>query len=621
MWRWYTAEDRRQAAAVAALALAGVVAVEALVLVVAGPVAAALAGDGLEPPGRPAQWPRIVATLLADPRTPADAFPSTGFPTWLYWTVAVTVGLGGLVAGGWLAVTFYRLAAPTGTGFASRTDVARELSPAACRTRAAVTRPDLDRRARRRAPLGQVGIPLHQAPVSRDALWLPLENATGVIAPQQSGKTLTDLIHKVLAAPAGLLTTSTKLDLFLHTASARERGASLVWLLDLTGAAYWPRRVRWSPVQGCTTVKAAKRRAQALVRAASAGTDTTGNHQFFERRAVDVMTAYLLAAGLDNASVTEFVSWCQNESDTEAADILRRHPQFAAVRRTLQQAQAVVEETRSGIWETLRDSIACLTDPEVAANALPLAAQRSFDPERFVRRGGSLYVVGSEDDAATQAPLITAFVQEVLDTARRLAIADSRLAGRERLTPPFTAVLDEVASICPLPDLPDTLSDSAGRGVIVHYALQSPAQAQTRWGKSAATLFDNTTALTILGGLKSEETLKWASLLVGRRLEERLTRHTGRTFTDPDTRQIGHERVDILEPAAVRQIPRGRALLIMRAMPALIVTLRPAWKRADWPQLEADAAHLRDRTAAEAANPAEPPGPTADDPRRAEVVR
>lgn len=137
------------------------------------------------------------------------------------------------------------------------------------------------------------------------------------------------------------------------------------------------------------------------------------------------------------------------------------------------------------------------------------------------------------------------------------------------------------------------MSDSAGRGVLIHYALQSPGQAQARWGKSATTLFDNTTALTILGGLKSEETLKWASLLAGRRQEERRSRQLGRSFTDTGSFHIGSERVDILEPAAVRQIPRGRALLIMRSMPPLIVHLKPAWKRRDWTALQDDAEELR----------------------------
>jgi type IV secretory pathway TraG/TraD family ATPase VirD4 len=590
MWRWYTAEDRRQAAALTVLLI-----LFGFMIVACAP---AITGLGAMTLGRQEtdlrqSWLTMIAEVWRDPANPGRAFAISvgagGF--WLVTFVVITVLIG---AYWWFTVMAYRLAAPTGTGFASRADLARELSVSTCRKRARTTRPDLDRKSRLLAPPTQVGIPLHQAAVRRQALWLPLENATGVIAPQQSGKTLMDLLHKVIAAPGGVIVTSTKLDLFLLSAKARERSGSPVQVLDLTGAAHWEQVVRWNPIRGCTTIKAARRRAQALLRATTgdAYEGQAGNHAFFERRAVDVLTAYLLAAGIAEAPLDDFVSWCQNDLDTEAAAILRNRPEYAAVRRTLQQAQAVVEETRSGIWETIRDAITCLTDPDVAESALPRGGELGFDPETFIRSGGTVYVIGSEDDAASQAPLITAYVQDVLDTARRIAIADSTTNGRERLTPPFTAVLDEVASICPLPDLPSTLSDSAGRGVLVHYALQSPAQAQSRWGKAAATLFDNTTALTIFGGLKSEETLKWASLLAGRRLEERRTRQS-RGFADAGSIQIGSERSDLLEPAAVRQLPRGRALLIMRSMPALIVRLVPAWKRPDWKQLQADAQAVR----------------------------
>ncbi len=593
MWHWYTTEDKRQAAAVVLLLV-----VVGLFLVAMGPVLAGslmimISQDSL-PTLLLGSGPAVVVDLWRTPGDPALAFGVAHMAPVVFWLLTGVIMLVITVSFVWFARMAYRMIAPTGTGFAGHADIARDLSLSACRRRARVTRPDLDRKARRAATAAQLGIPLHQAPVSRAQLWLPLENATGVIAPQQSGKTLMDLLHKVIAAPGGLITTSTKLDLFLLTARARERSGSDVHVLDLTGAAAWPHKVRWNPVRGCTTVKAAKRRAQALLRATTGdASDGMGNHAFFERRAVDVMTAYLLAAGLSRATLSEFVGWCQNDLDTEAATVLRGHPEFAAVRRTLQRAQAVVEETRSGIWETLRDAIACLTDPEVADSALPRPEEPGFDPEAFVGTGGTIYVIGSEDDAVTQAPLITSFVQEVLDCARRRAISGSQRTGYERLAPPFTAVLDEIASICPLPDLPNTLSDSAGRGVLVHYALQSPAQAQARWGKAAATLFDNTTALTILGGLKTEETLKWASLLVGRRVEERRSRQSGRSFADPGSTHIGTERVDILEPAAVRQIPKGRALLIMRSMPALIVHLQPAWKRVDWPALQADADTLR----------------------------
>lgn len=593
MWPWYTAEDRRHATLVAALLL-----LAGLTLLAAAPVLAGLTILTLTHHTNPVglgDWPAISLRLWRHPGDPAAAFQVDQLPAGGFWSLGAVM----MLMFGWgyryTVKHVYRLVAPTGTGFATRADVSKELSPAVCRKRATVTRPDLTSRQIRHAAASVIGIPLHQAPATRTDLWLPLENATGVIAPQQSGKTLMDLIHKSLAAPGGLIVTSTKLDLYLHTALARERTGLPVQVLDLTGAATWPRQVRWNPIRGCTTVKTAKRRAQALLHATSGDTSdgTVGNHAFFERRAVDVMTAYLLAAALTDTPIADFLGWCQNDTDTEAATILRDYPEFAAVRRTLQKAQGVVEETRSGIWETLRDAVTCLTDPEVHANALPAPGTPGLDPETFIQSNGTIYVIGSEQDAAAQAPLITAFVQEILDTARRLAITNSQTTGRERLTPPFTAVLDEIASICPLPDLPDTLSDSAGRGVIIHYALQSPAQAHSRWGKAANTLFDNTTALTILGGLKTEETLKWASLLAGRRLEERRSRQKGRGFADPDLLHISTERVDILEPAAVRQLPRGRALLITRTMPPLIVHLQPAWTRTDWTTLQADAHTLR----------------------------
>ena len=263
--------------------------------------------------------------------------------------------------------------------------------------------------------------------------------------------------------------------------------------------------------------------------------------------------------------------------------MLRSHAEFAAVRRTLQQAQAVVEETRSGIWETLRDAIGCLTDPDLAAHRPPRTGTAGLRPRRV--RPGRRHPVRDRVRRRRRRPGPADHRVRPRGPRHRPPDRDRRQRHNRSGTahPPFTAVLDEVASICPLPDLPDTLSDSAGRGVLIHYALQSPAQAQARWGKAAATLFDNTTALTILGGLKSEDTLKWASLLVGRRLEERRSRQPGVASATPAANTSAHERVDILEPAAIRQIPRGRALLILRTMPA---AHRPPLTRLDPTRLD-----------------------------------
>lgn len=118
-------------------------------------------------------------------------------------------------------------------------------------------------------------------------------------------------------------------------------------------------------------------------------------------------------------------------------------------------------------------------------------------------------MLGSEDTAADSAPLVTAFVENVLFEATQLALTQGIDDGRQRLDPPLTAVLDELPNICPLPKLPSTISDSAGRGVLIHWAAQSRAQLVNAFGaESAETVIDNTTALTVFGGLKSRDTLE-----------------------------------------------------------------------------------------------------------------
>lgn len=594
MWAWYTAEDRREAAGMAfVVGLGG--AVVALAGVLVGGALAGLLSGGLHGFTDPARWAQALAGLPRHLSDPGVAFGGS-FSARLYWMLTILVVaalLAGFVVFG--ARPMYRALAPTGRGFVTRHQAAQELSVQACRKRAKTTRPGMSWRERIAASPCDVGIPLHQALPTYAEQFLPLENATGVVAPQQSGKSLMDLIHKVLGAPGGMLNTSTKPELFLLTALARERKGSRVSVLDLTGKVAWHRRALWDPTSGPLTVKAARRRADALVYAtAGQGEDSgSGNHRHFLRRARNMMMAYILAARASGAPIEEFVRWCQDEGDQTAANILKQFPEFSEQWRELRAGQQLVQETRDGVWDTLRDSISCLTDSQVRQHLLPRSAGQAFDIEKAIRDGESVYIIGSADDAAVLAPMITAFVQEVFDVAKQVAAANGTLYGWERLDPIFTAVLDEVANICPLPDLPETLSDSAGRGLLIHYALQSQAQADERWGRAAAALFDNTTALTIFGGLKNKSTLEWVSLLVGERTEERRSVQVGERWSFGGSRQISSIDRATMGPGKVRLIPRGRALVIHRYLPPIMVRLEPAWKRKDWKQLQEDAARIR----------------------------
>ena len=584
MWKWYTARDRREAVSTVLL----------LVIATVALIVAALL---------------LPAWLLARPGLPVERLAGglwallTGRPVEKVWPGVTGIPYWPLVALGWVVVVAivvllrrraWDALAPTGQGFATRTDVAKELSVAHAREKAAQVRPDIPKRKVARTPVTELAMPAGMTPW-RQPVVLPYENTLGVFAPTQSGKSLMCLVHLVLGAPGACLFTSTKFDVFMLTALARERRTpNSVAVFDLTGSVPWHRHVRWNVIDGCTDLRTAQQRAEALI---PQDHSKGSNHGWFVSRARDVLTCLLLAAALNNTPLARFVTWCQQDDNKQPIDILRNYPEFTPQRQILEGAQALPLETRGGVYETLRDSVAALADSRMIEACLPKPGETAFDAEAWLRSNGTIYVLGSEADAARQASLVTAFVQHVSMTAAAMALRVGETTGSDRLTPPYVQVLDELPNICPLPRLPDTMSDSAGRGIITAWAAQSRAQLQRRWSEIETTsLLDNTTGLWVFGGLKDKATLEWISALLGTRSDERVgTQSSGRLSIDRYTRTTNLERVSILEPSAVREIPRGRAVFIYRNLKGLIVRLIPAWTLQNWKQLKADADEIRGR--------------------------
>ena len=101
-------------------------------------------------------------------------------------------------------------------------------------------------------------------------------------------------------------------------------------------------------------------------------------------------------------------------------------------------------------------------------------------------------------------PILTALAEHWLTTAQQMALQ----YPTRRLDPPATAILDEPQRH-PDPQLPDIIADSAGRGVLIHWAAQSAAQLDdTFTPPRARQLLDNTTTLSIWAGLKDGQTLE-----------------------------------------------------------------------------------------------------------------
>ena len=249
--------------------------------------------------------------------------------------------------------------------------------------------------------------------------------------------------------------------------------------------------------------------------------------------------------------------------------------------------QRLVPETRDGIYATVANAVACLARPDILELVSPPPGEE-FDVDAAIRAGGTVYVLGSAAAAGSTAPLVTAFVEEVLERARTLALA----APAERLDPPALAVLDEVANIAPVPTLPETISDSAGRGVVISYALQSLGQARARWGSDrAAVLIDNSTSLLVLGGGKSTRDLTALAALGGHRYRRRVGYSTS---SRDSTTTSSDDRTPILDPADLRRLRPGDGMLIYRDRPPALVALPGIWQhRQTWARLTADRETLR----------------------------
>jgi type IV secretory pathway TraG/TraD family ATPase VirD4 len=159
------------------------------------------------------------------------------------------------------------------------------------------------------------------------------------------------------------------------------------------------------------------------------------------------------------------------------------------------------DSTRASLWTTAQTAVAPLLAPAASDTFMP-APGTATDLRQFLLAGGTIYLMADERRAATLAPIMSAFTDDLIETAK--SIADQMPGGR--LDPPLAMFLDEAANIVPLPQLPALMSFAGGSGIFVVAILQSMAQARARWGRDAADmLWSASTVKIILGGLAGDD--------------------------------------------------------------------------------------------------------------------
>lgn len=569
---------------VALLALGGAVAI-AGILRVGGNLAAFLSGAE-QPTGGLAAG----LGVFGSPADPGAALGSPGLNAVAYWAVVVAF-VAMLSVSGWWVWRAIRNNTHRGrsdpnriAGIATSADVRRAASDRALLKRAAHLRASVDKP--RSEDVGYlVGV------ARGTKVWTSVEDSILVIGPPRSGKGAHIVINAILDAPGAVVTTSTRPDNLTTTIRSRMRRGPVAVFDPQHLAPGVPAGLRWSPVRGCELPLTAMIRAAGL--AAGTGLSSVGveNGGFWEGKTRTALQSLLHAAALDARSPGELFRWTLDPAAAkDAVAILTSNP--AAATGWAESLEAMIDadpRTRDSIWQGVSLALAALSDPRVL-DAVSPSEDEQFDPETFLRRNGTLYLLATGAGAGASSSLVAALVEDLVETARRVA---ARSPGA-RLDPPLLLALDEIGNLAPLPSLPVLMAEGGGTGVTTMPVLQSLAQARQRWGDNAATaIWDASIAKIVLGGASGSRDLQDIATLIGDRDEATDSITIGERGMRSNQRST--RRVPIMPPDVIRTLPYGTALLLLRSAPPIVTCMREWTARPDAADLRADRAHVEEQ--------------------------
>ncbi|MFD7291046.1 type IV secretory system conjugative DNA transfer family protein [Streptomyces sp. NPDC059863] len=239
-----------------------------------------------------------------------------------------------------------------------------------------------------------------------------------------------------------------------------------------------PARLHWSPTAGCEDATTAAARAAALL-------SPVRPHALLDAAMADtaetLLRCWLHAAAVESRPFKQVHRWAQGGNAHEAVRILRTHPKAASgLAGLLESALTAHPERREVAQQLTARALSALSSIHIRDACTPNRTD-SLVLDSFVNEGGTLYVVGEpiEDPRSRPGamPLLTALASNVVEHGRRMAARSSD----GRLDPPMTCVLDDVAAVAPLPQLPELLSTGHDRGLPTLALLRSRQQGLDRW--------------------------------------------------------------------------------------------------------------------------------------------
>ncbi len=395
------------------------------------------------------------------------------------------------------------------------------------------------------------------------------QQAVLVLGPPRAGKTTAVAIPNVLCAPGPVIATSTKPDLLAATLAARAQ-LGRCWLFDPSGTtSNLPglTRLRWSPVAAATTWDESLVLARAMTRAARP-VGRHGESAHWTERAEALLAPLLHAARLSDAGIESVLRWVLRQDLDAPQAVLAGHGVDVGS-DVLAGIAATDPREQSGIWSSTAGVLAAYRSDAVLDNS----AAVNFDPTSLIDTSDTVYICASARQQDLVAPIVVAFLEQ--------ARAGCYSAwGMSTSRPPLTLVLDEVANIAPLPDLPALVSEGGSQGVLTLACLQDLSQARARWGPAADGFLSLFGTKLVLPGIGDLSTLELVSRLGGEidvpaRSVSRAPWWTG--TGGGETVTWSNHRQRRLPVDAVSQQPLGTAVLLAGAQTPEQVGLPPWW--------------------------------------------
>lgn len=405
------------------------------------------------------------------------------------------------------------------------------------------------------------------------------EDVTCNIWGPRTGKTTSQAVPLVIAAPGAVVATSNKRDLVDGTRLVRERRTGQrTWVFDPLNICGADKDMWWNPlsyITGPGFSESTYQRGKALAEIFMDGSKKPDAREdaFFSGKSRELVTWLVIAAALGNRPLTDIYDWVTAEVDDTAVRILEQFGQPRGA-RAVDATISLNPETKAGVFSGALQAVEWLADPTLVEWTQPSGHRREFRPEMFVKSRETLYSVSREGTGA--GPLVTALTVITMKAAETYA---NESGGR--MPTPMVMVLDEAANVCRWNQLPDMYSHYGSKGLCVHTILQSWSQGVRVWTEAGMKqLWDASNVRIYGGGTVETGYLEQLSQVIGDHYVDSRQSSSGKGGRSTSTTYASNQR-RIATVAELSALPRGRAWLFGSGATAVLVEPIPWYTTKD----------------------------------------